>query len=63
MFQCFLPTGMVMDFKVHKDDEMVQIKTVLICDATSNGIYIPVKLGLILTFIFRAIAVARLLES
>ena len=35
--QCFLPTGMVLDVKVHPDDEMVQIKSVLISDATSNG--------------------------
>ena len=38
--QCFLPTGMVLDVKVHPDDEMVQIKSVLISDATANGEYI-----------------------
>ena len=38
--QCFLPTGMVLDVKVHPDDEMVQIKSVLISDATANGKYI-----------------------
>ena len=35
--QCFLPTGMVLDVKVHPDDEMIQIKSVLINDATTNG--------------------------
>lgn len=35
--QCFLPTGMVYDINVHPDDEIYQIKQIVLNNATADG--------------------------
>ena len=34
---CFLPTGMVLDVRCHPDDELFEIKQIVITTATSDG--------------------------
>lgn len=37
IIQCFFPTGMVMDASIHPDDDIFQIKQIVISNATANG--------------------------
>ena len=35
--ECYLPTGMVLDVRCHPDDELFEIKQIVITTATSDG--------------------------
>lgn len=35
--QCFLPTGLVIDIRIHPDDDIAQIKQIILSSATSDG--------------------------
>ena len=61
--QCFLPTGMVLDVKVHPDDEMVQIKSVLISDATANGEYIIIMSAFLMIIVLMISLFSLFLEQ